>query len=88
MKYFDKAVILAPDEPLCYSNRSFSRLKTNDLNGAMKDINKSLDLYASNSYAYKIRALIYIEKGKIKKACEDLETALELRDTKQYGNEV
>ena len=54
----------------------------------MRDINKSIKIMPSNSYAYKIRALIYIEKGKAEKACEDLNIALSYGYTAQYGKEV
>jgi len=45
-------------------------------------------LYPVNSYAYKNRALIYIEEKKWKEACEDLSKANELGYTRQYGKEV
>jgi hypothetical protein len=63
-------------------------LKLNDLVGAMTDINRSLVLHPSNSFAYKIRALIKIEQGSTKEACADLSKAIELGYTDQYGTEV
>jgi tetratricopeptide (TPR) repeat protein len=77
-----------PNEPLGYSNRSYSRLKLGDTKGAMKDINKSIELYPSNSYAYRNRALIYIEQEKFDKACEDLQTAIDKGYTLSYGEDV
>jgi len=88
LEYFDRALILGPNEPLAYSNRSYSRLKLNDKRGAMKDINRSLELFPENSYAFKVRALIYLKKGRKKKACQDLNTALALGYTNQFGEEV
>ena len=54
----------------------------------MEDINKSIELYPTNSYAYKVRALIHIANKKDEKACEDLDIAIELGYTQQYGEEV
>ncbi|MFK7756489.1 MAG: tetratricopeptide repeat protein [Flavobacteriales bacterium] len=86
--YFDQAVKLSPDEPLAYSNRSFSRLKTDDLKGAMSDVDKSLELYATNSWAMKIKGLIYVERKKFDKACEQFYMAKEFKYTEHYGPEV
>jgi regulator of sirC expression with transglutaminase-like and TPR domain len=54
----------------------------------MKDINHSLDLLPTNSYAYKNRALVYFDLAEKNKGCADLEKAIELGYTKQYGNKV
>ena len=54
----------------------------------MSDVNKSIQLYSANSYAYRIRALIYIEKKDLDKACADLQTAIDKGFTAIYGNEV
>ncbi|HPB02461.1 MAG TPA: tetratricopeptide repeat protein [Bacteroidales bacterium] len=86
--YFDKAIVYEDDEPLLYSNRSYSRLMTGDLKGAMQDIEKSIKMYPGNSYAYRNRALIYIAQEKFEEACEDLQTALNNGFTEMYGDEV
>jgi tetratricopeptide (TPR) repeat protein len=88
IEYFNKVLEMSPDEPLGYSNRSYCRLKTGDIKGAKSDIEKSLKLYPGNSYAYRIRALIYLEEGKTDKACEDFRTALNKGFTEMYGDEV
>ncbi len=88
INFFDRAVKLAPFEALAYSNRAYSKLKTEDIEGAKKDINKSIELFSTNSYAYKIRALIHVENANKKKACEDLHTATQLGYRKQFGEEV
>ena len=77
-----------PELALAFSNRSFSKLKLNDIKGAIEDINKSLKIYPENSYAYKIKALIYIEKKDFKTACENLELAQSKKYKQTYGNEV
>lgn len=59
-----------------------------DLKGALADVNKSIKLYPANSYAFRNRALIYIEMNKIKKACEDLQAAIDKGFVQSYGQEV
>jgi len=88
LAYFDKAVSVAEDDPLIYSNRSLTRLKLGDTEGALEDINHSIKLHPINSYAYKIRALLYLELGIKGLACRDLETALERGYRQEYGEEV
>ena len=79
---------IQPEEPLGYGNRSFSRLKLGDTKGALEDIEKSIELFPKNSYAYWIRAQIYIEMGKKKKICKDLQTAIDLQFTFNYGDDA
>jgi len=64
VKYYNKVLQLEPDEPLGYSNRSFNKFKSGDFVGALSDIKKSIQIYPDNSYAYRIRALIYIQENK------------------------
>ncbi len=86
--YFDEALAHMPDDPLAYNNRAYSKLQLKDLKGAMSDVEKSIKIYPSNSYAYKNRALIYFAQGKNDKACADLQLAIEKGFTAQYGPEV
>ena len=88
IEYFNKVLEFNPNEPLGYSNRSYNLYKLGDLKSAHKDIDKSLKLYPSNSYAHRIKALIYLEEGKEQKACEAIQTALDYGFTQQYGDEV
>ncbi|HPS83490.1 MAG TPA: hypothetical protein PLA88_04180, partial [Bacteroidales bacterium] len=88
LEYFDKALVYSTDDPLLYSNRSYSRLMTGDLKGAMQDIEKSIKMYPGNSYAYRNRALIYIAMEKSEEACEDIQRALNNGFTEMYGDEV
>lgn len=84
--YFNKALELDKDEPLTLNNRGYTRYKLNNLAGALEDIDKSIILYATNAYAYKNRALVYIALDK-EEACKDLQKARELQFEKQYGPE-
>jgi len=70
------------------NNRGFIKFNLNDHAGAMEDIQKSIELDPENSFAYKNRALIYLSTDSISLACTDLNKALELGFTKDYGNEV
>jgi tetratricopeptide (TPR) repeat protein len=88
IEYCNKVLEFDPNEPLGYSNRSYNLYKLGDLKGAHKDIDKSIKLYPGNSYAYRIKALIYLEEGKLEKACVNIQIALNKGFTSQYGDEV
>lgn len=71
-----------------YSNRGFCRSNTGQYKEALKDFEKSIELYPENSYVFKNRALLYLKTNKGQEACEDLVKALALGFTRQYGNEA
>lgn len=86
---FDKALaLMKSDEPYTLCNRSYSKLQLGDKKGAYEDIMKSINLNAINSYAYRVRALVYLARKEKLKACEDLQNALDLGFTEEFGNEV
>ncbi|HEY6162279.1 MAG TPA: tetratricopeptide repeat protein [Bacteroidia bacterium] len=87
MPYFDMVI---KRKPLAYNynNRGYARFKLGDIKGALDDINRSIKMDPTNSYAYRNRALVYIEMNKMKKVCADLNKAKELGFKQQYGNEV
>ncbi|MFT7343660.1 MAG: tetratricopeptide (TPR) repeat protein [Lentimonas sp.] len=91
IEYFDM-VIEKSDGPemkgVGHTNRSFSKLKLDDLKGAIKDSETGIKLYPANSYAYTIYARALIEKGKMRGACEALETAIAQGYTITYGEEA
>ncbi len=81
--------ILAKEvSPISYNNRGYAKLKLGNYEAALKDINFSLKLYPENSYAYRNRALVYIEMKKTDEACKDLKKANELGYSISYGKEV
>jgi len=86
--YFEKALELSPDNPLCFNNRGYNRLILGDTKGALSDVNKSIKLFPENSYAYRNRGLVYLKMDKKDKACEDWKKAIELGFTGQYGPDV
>lgn len=69
------------------NNRGYAYYMLGKYDEALKDINLSLQLDASNSYAYKNRALVYFKLQK-SEACNDLQTAIDKGFTKMYGDEV
>jgi regulator of sirC expression with transglutaminase-like and TPR domain len=50
----------------------YAKYKMNDLKNALKDIQRSIALDPSDSYAYRNRALVYLAMKQTDKACEPL----------------
>lgn len=71
-----------------YNNLGFCQYKNGDLEQALKDVNYSIKLLPTNPYAYRNRALIFLEMKKKAEACADIELSLQLGFTKNFGNEV
>lgn len=86
--YFEKALKIDPNDAYCFNNMGECKYKMGDVDGALKLISKSLSIDSRNPYAYRNRALIYLDQGKTKKACSDIEKALEFRFTEKYGDEM
>lgn len=76
------------DNAFAYNNRGYAKYKLNDFDGAMKDIQESIQANPENSLVYKNRALIYLSIDSINLACKDLELANKLGFTEEYGSEV
>lgn len=73
---------------LILNNISFAKHKLKRNEEALIDVNKSIELYSENSYAYRNLALIYIDLNKLDKACEAIEKSLKLGFEKQFGSEI
>lgn len=71
-----------------YNNRAYCLYKQKQLDKALDEVNKAIKVLSTNSYAYKTRALIYIQLLNKVEACKDIEMSLSLGFTKSYGNEV
>jgi tetratricopeptide (TPR) repeat protein len=85
--WFDRA--LSEDEhPYAYNNRGYAKFLTGRIEAGLRDINLSLEIDPSNSYAYKNRAIVYLHVNKKEKAFEDLQKAVELGYEEYYGDEV
>ena len=74
--------------PMIYNNRGYAKYKLGNYNDALTDVNYSIQLDATNSYAYRNRALIYIAQNKISLACSDIQKAIDLNFEANYGSEI
>lgn len=59
-----------------YSNRGAARAKKGDLDGAINDLNKAIELNPEWPQAYVTRGSVFDQQGLIKKAEQDLTTAV------------
>lgn len=71
-----------------YNNRGFAKLKLNDIEGALSDIEKSIQLDPKNSFAYKNRGLVFVALDSTDLACEDFNDAIKLGYKENYDDEV
>lgn len=85
---FDFVIKKLPKQAYAYNNRGFNKFKLGDIKGAYQDIKMSLKLNGGNAYAYRNLALVQLHEKKDKKACENIEKALNYSFTKMYGNEM
>lgn len=79
--YATQGLSLNPDDQmkaLLLNNRGLSYLKLKHFDKALADIEQSIVLLPTNSFAYYHRALFYIETKDLEKACADLDKAKEL----------
>lgn len=89
LNYFDKCFNVSKElNALLLNNRGYVKYKLKDYNAALKDINASLKKNKYNSYAFRNRALVYIDIDKLDNACEDINQALKLKYTEKYGDDV
>lgn len=79
---------LKPNDPYSLNNRGYAKMQMGDLDGGLEDINNSILKMPYNSYAFRNRALLHIKQHKKAEACADLNKALELGFSKEYGSEV
>lgn len=73
---------------LIYNNMGYVKYKLKRYEEALIDINKSIELYPENSYAYRNKALVYIDLKLNDRACKEMEKSIELGFTSQYGSEI
>ena len=85
---FNKALKLSPKNPIALSNRAYSKLETLNIDEAISDVNQSIHLLQSNSYAYMIKGKIFLKLNETKKACVNFSIAKNLKFSEQYGAEV
>lgn len=76
------------EHPYALNNRGYARFRLGDLQAAIKDINQSLDIDPANAYAFRNRALVYLQMGMDSLACLDLKKATDLGYENLYGEDV
>jgi tetratricopeptide (TPR) repeat protein len=85
---YEKAIKLLPEFAYAWDNLGYVYYLEKNHEEALKLINHSINIDASNSWAFKNRALVYLDLNEKAKAKEDLEHARELGYAQHYDNEV
>jgi tetratricopeptide (TPR) repeat protein len=87
-KVFEIGIRRTPEDALLLNNYGYLLYKMKDYRKALLNINKSISLYNTNPYAYRNRALVYLDMKLMKEACTDLKASSELGFKTYYGTEV
>ena len=67
-----------PQDPVFYNNRGISYKEKGELDRALKDFNKALELNPDFAEAYNNRGIAYGIKGQVDEAIEDASKAIAL----------
>ncbi len=86
--YLDKVLIEKPESAYSRSNKAYCLLKLGNPKQALKEINYSISIDNKNSYAYRNRALIYLDLNLVNEACMEIEHGLKLGFEMYYGSEL
>ncbi|HCI69562.1 MAG TPA: hypothetical protein DHV30_02750, partial [Balneola sp.] len=72
-----------------FDNRARLKVKTNDIEGAIEDYTKSIDLYNADPVVFKERGESYLKLEQTEKACSDFNKAkaLDSEDVDELINE-
>lgn len=73
---------------LILNNMGFVLHKLNKNEEGLKNVEKSIEIFPENSYAYRNKALILIQLKINNQACDAINKSIELGFVKQYGNEI
>lgn len=86
--YFNRAVLLCPDDPVHLRNRAEAESWTNKFNNAMGDLNKAIKIKPDFARAYVDRAFTFENLQKYPLAIADFEKAISLnpKDTESMGS--
>jgi len=71
-----------------YNNRGYAKFKSERAEDALVDINYSIYLEQTNSYAFRNRGEVLIQQNRITEGCEDLRKASDLGFSLIYGDEL
>ena len=94
IKDYDKVInnfkddVPSQNKAYVFNNRGFAKYQANDFDGAIEDINTSIQLFPKNAYAYKNRALVHLSSDNVASMCADLAKAKALNFEDKYGQEV
>ncbi len=77
--YFDKALLVNPNNASAYSNRGLTRKEKGNRDGALADLNKAIELDRGLSAAYLNRAGVNRDNGNFHDALADYDKAIELK---------
>jgi protein O-mannosyl-transferase len=86
--YYDLGIEHHPEMPVLYSNRGYVKAENGDIQGAIKDYNKALNLCRDYSYAYNNRAYAYLKMGDTDQALEDAHKSLMLDAENPYSYRI
>jgi tetratricopeptide (TPR) repeat protein len=78
LTYFNKNLMLHPNDPDCYIDRANSYLLSKSWNYAAKDYSMSLDLAPANPETWLNKGIALVNSGKTEDACHDFRQALSL----------
>jgi tetratricopeptide (TPR) repeat protein len=85
---YDQAIKLNPNYGYAFNNRGWSLYKLGEVEKALKNIDLSLRKRQDNPYAYRNLGVIRLEQGQVKEGCQALRTALDMRYTALFDDEV
>jgi tetratricopeptide (TPR) repeat protein len=88
---WEKALSLDPNDPVLFKNRAETYIDEGRFDLALQDYNRYLELRPDDAYTYLVRASLYEQRGDLKRAQADRETAQELTRTnrsRSYGPRV
>ena len=85
---YDRAIKLNPNYSYAFNNRGWSRYRSGDTPGALRDMNKAARRKVFNPYIYRNLGLVALGSGDTTAACTRFRQALEYGFTAKHGSEV
>ena len=81
--HFDRAIKLKSDFSFAYYNRGHAKFHKGDLNGALVDYSKSIELNPKDADAFANRGIIKDKMGDVNGSLADFRKAIELNPKKR-----
>ena len=87
--YFDKVIVMKPNDEKAYASRAFAKTQLGNYQGAIEDCNTALEKYPFDGRTYAILGLAEFRAGQKKKGCDDMHTAFDFgfEQAKEYLNQ-